>query len=222
MKPKVILYCAVSLDGRTTGFDVDLGLFYGLAGRFHEDVSLVGSDTLLAAPADAAEAPDAAPPPPAPAPDDPRPLLVVPDSRGRVRGFDFLRRQPYWRGIVVLCAEKTPAAYRADLERQRIPALVAGRERVDYALALERLHAEFGTRVVRVDSGGTLNAALLRAGLVDELHLLVHPTLLGGAQAKTFFNDAALGNAGPPIALSFAGVETLGNGLLLLQYTVAH
>jgi 2,5-diamino-6-(ribosylamino)-4(3H)-pyrimidinone 5'-phosphate reductase len=35
--------------------------------------------------------------------------------------------------------------------------------------------------VVRVDSGGALNGALLRAGLVDELSLLVHPVLAGDA-----------------------------------------
>jgi 2,5-diamino-6-(ribosylamino)-4(3H)-pyrimidinone 5'-phosphate reductase len=35
--------------------------------------------------------------------------------------------------------------------------------------------------VVRVDSGGALNGALLRAGLVNELSLLVHPVLVGEA-----------------------------------------
>jgi 2,5-diamino-6-(ribosylamino)-4(3H)-pyrimidinone 5'-phosphate reductase len=34
---------------------------------------------------------------------------------------------------------------------------------------------------VRVDSGGALNGALLRAGLVDEVSLLVHPVLAGDA-----------------------------------------
>ncbi len=35
--------------------------------------------------------------------------------------------------------------------------------------------------LVRVDSGGALNGALLRAGLVHELSLLVHPVLVGEA-----------------------------------------
>ena len=35
--------------------------------------------------------------------------------------------------------------------------------------------------VVRVDSGGALNGALLRAGLVDEISLLVHPVVVGDA-----------------------------------------
>lgn len=32
MRPKVILFNAISVDGRTTGFNVDMETFYGLAG----------------------------------------------------------------------------------------------------------------------------------------------------------------------------------------------
>jgi len=53
--PKVILYAATSLDGRSTGFSVDLEQFYSLAQGIGEDCSLVGCDTLLAAPDDIPE-----------------------------------------------------------------------------------------------------------------------------------------------------------------------
>ena len=36
--------------------------------------------------------------------------------------------------------------------------------------------------------GGRLNGVLLRAGLVDELHLLVHPVLVGG-DTPSFFRE---------------------------------
>jgi hypothetical protein len=39
MKPKVILYTAMSLDGRTTGFSVDMGLFYSLAQQWGENAA---------------------------------------------------------------------------------------------------------------------------------------------------------------------------------------
>ena len=45
-RPYVVLHNAVSLDGRITGFEVDLAQFYGLAATFREDVSLAGSRTL--------------------------------------------------------------------------------------------------------------------------------------------------------------------------------
>ena len=45
-------------------------------------------------------------------------------------------------------------------------------------------------RVVRVDSGGGLNGALLQAGPVDEVSLLVHPCLVG-RRAKRWFGAAS-------------------------------
>lgn len=63
--------------------------------------------------------------------------------------------------------------YIGYLEREGIDAIVTGEERVDLRAALEELADRYGVRTVRMDSGGTLNAALLRAGLVDELSVLV-------------------------------------------------
>ena len=46
--PHVVLHVAVSLDGATDGFAPDVGTFYELAGRWREDVTLAGADTILA------------------------------------------------------------------------------------------------------------------------------------------------------------------------------
>jgi len=39
---------------------------------------------------------------------EPRPLLVVPDSRGRVRNWVHALAQPWYRAIVVLTSRATP------------------------------------------------------------------------------------------------------------------
>ncbi len=88
MKPRVIVYAAVSLDGRTTGFPVDLGLFYSLVQQWDEDATLVGSNTFLEAEdqiPETGEIPDASDQSGAfdGAGEKRRPLLVVPDSQGR-------------------------------------------------------------------------------------------------------------------------------------------
>jgi len=49
MLPRVIIHNAVSMNGQTTGFPVDLGLYYGLVSRWKENATLAGADTLLAA-----------------------------------------------------------------------------------------------------------------------------------------------------------------------------
>lgn len=101
MLPRVIAHIAVSLDGRTNssppaadGFPVDIGLFYELAQGWKEDATLAGCDTLLAAtPENAADLSA-----------DERadsgggsaaPLLVVPDSRARMKHWRYWLSQPY-------------------------------------------------------------------------------------------------------------------------------
>lgn len=61
-----------------------------------------------------------------------------------------------------------------------------GEENVDLDALLERLHAR-GVRRLLCEGGGELNAALLAAGLVDEVYLTLVPVLLTGASAPTPF-----------------------------------
>ncbi len=63
---------------------------------------------------------------------------------------------------------------------------------VDLRVALGRLRAEWGVRSVLCEGGPTLNAGLLRAGLVDELFLSLAPKLAGGADALTIVAGAQL------------------------------
>ena len=128
---------------------------------------LTGSDTILKAPegqvVEEADAPVSAPPQPG----DNRRLLAITDSRGRLRCWDTLRQAGYWRGVIALCSRATPADYLDYLRRRRVDYVAAGEQSIDPRAALEALNARYGATLVRADSGGTPNGALLRAGLVD-------------------------------------------------------
>ncbi|MDY6937366.1 MAG: RibD family protein [Cyanobacteriota bacterium] len=219
MKPKVILYNAASLDGRTGGFAVDMGLFYSLAQQWGENATVVGCDTLLNAPDEIPKDDRTKVQTATPNADDVRPILVVTDSRGRLKSWHYWRQQPYWKDFISLCTKKTPPEHLEYLTRTGIKIIEAGADRVDFDRALEVLNVEFGISVIRVDSGGTLNGVLLRGGLVDELHLLVHPTLVGGTSQKTFFNDLNSEDGGAlPLQLLDSRLEK--QGILLLSYAV--
>ena len=56
---------------------------------------------------------------------------------------------------------------------------------------------------------------LLREGLLDELHLLVHPIVVGGGMARLFPADE------PQIPLELASSQALGSGVLNLAYVPA-
>lgn len=222
MLPKVILHNAVSLDGRMDWLAADQGLYYELASRWQADAMLCGSNTILAAFPNqdgASDAGEYAQPVQA-VPGDGRPWLVVVDSRGRIRTWSEILRAPYWRGAIALGSEATPPEYRDLLQRHQVELILAGEARVDLGKALELLHQRFGIELVRVDSGGMLNGALLRAGLVHEVSLLIHPCLVGGRSPSSMFAAADLSSPERVVSLRFLSLERLRGDVVWLRYEV--
>lgn len=224
MLPKVIIHTATSLDGRITNFPADLELYYALAAQWNPDAILFGSETVLAA---VRENPSLEVPPeheemfapPADAKTDPRPLLVIADSRGRVRCWDAIRKWPYMRDVLALCSSATPGEYLDYLKERRIGVIMAGEDHIDMRAALETLYEQHVVKVLRVDSGGTLNSVLLHAGLVDEVSVLIHPFIAGGKASPSLCDPL---NAGIPVLqvpLTHQSTEVLAHGIVWSRYT---
>ena len=232
MLPKVTIYNLVSLDGRIDRFtekDAEVGLYYQLSGRWKADATLAGSETIFLlggheAEEEAVEEPDPPKKLPPPGTEDliyePRPLLVVPDSRGRIHNWRVLQQEPWWRKIIVLCSESTPESYLDYLAKRHIEHLVVGEDRVDLRAALEELSLRYGARTVRTDGGGSLNAALLRGGLADEVYLLISPSIVGGSPGPTLVRDPGPKGAFGSIRLRLAKMEEVGADAVLLCYDV--
>ena len=222
MLPHMTIHNEMSLDGRFDWMADDHGLYYETIGRFPVDAMLSGSNTMLEASESLGEStPGAGFQPAAKDFDDPRQLLVVVDSRGQIKNWPVLRNQPYWRDVVVLCSQTTPQAYLDSLKEQQIEFIVAGENHVDLRVALVELRAAFRVETMRVDSGGILNGVLLRAGLVDEIAVIINPCLTGGTSPRTFFVADDLPSRNGVIPLSLEKVEELRDGYLWLQYKLA-
>lgn len=230
--PHVVTHNAASVDGRIDGIDVDLGTFYGLAARWDVDAHLVGCDTLLEGMAgsgeNSLEPSDDGPADVGPPPEDPPaepgsaspPMLVVPDSRGRVGDWHAVRAQPFWDDVLVLCSATTDETYVGDLDADGIDYLRVGDDHVDYDEALAILATDYAVETVLVDSGGTLSGHLHRAGLVDEVSVLVHPRVVGGTSARSFVRGPDPADDGDDIDLGIEAVERLDDDLVWLRYAV--
>ncbi|MGE5288654.1 MAG: dihydrofolate reductase family protein [Micromonosporaceae bacterium] len=224
-RPRVTIHNLISLDGRLDGFPADVGLYYELAARFPHEAILTGSTTVLAAAASqgidmSKEDPQ---PPPAPtgpaAAREPLPILVIVDSRGRLTRYAWLRGQPFWRDVLVLCSGATPAGHLALLHRHNVIHLVAGDSRVDLGAALRALAERHQVTAVRVDAGGALNGALLSAGLVDEISVVIAPYLAGGTRAGSLRLIAGA-NGDEALSLDLTAVDRLRQGHVWLRYAV--
>ncbi len=219
MLPRVILHNIVSADGRIDWSTPDIDQYHRLAANWNEDATLAGADTLLAT-EDPSLIPDDSLFEPKVIPGDIRPILAVVDSRGRISNWNYWRMQPFWKDLVVLCSETTPESHIQRLEDAKVSYLQAGQGYVDLRLALERLNSVFGVKTVRVESGGTLNGALIRAGLVDEISLLISPCLIGGICQGGVFKAPDIDSPTKAMNLSVISAERLEGDVVWLRYAV--
>lgn len=212
MLPYVVIHNAVSVDGRMDRLDVDMELYYSLISAWKEDLTLCGSETMLKAGLDGWEHDGTT--------DPSCPLLAVVDSRGRFKNWRKVVPSMYWRAGVALCSEATPGSHLKHLREEGVEVIVAGRERVDLRAALEALAEGHGIKVVRVDAGGALNGALLRAGLVDEVSVMVQPQLIGGTSPSSIFRASDLAAGDAPMSAELMSSEVLKGGAVWLRYRV--
>jgi 2,5-diamino-6-(ribosylamino)-4(3H)-pyrimidinone 5'-phosphate reductase len=222
MLPHVIIHNQVSVDGRFDWIAPDLALFYGVAASFEEEATLAGSNTIVAGyPEEAGlqEVGDDYEPPQRDRSSD-LPLLVVPDSRGRIRVWHLLREEQYWRDAVALVSGSTPREYLDYLEKLQVDYIMAGDDHVDMRAALEEINSRYGVKVVRADCGGTLNGVLLRDGLVDEVSVLLSPCLVGGTKLRSIFVGPELTSAEGVIDLRLERMEKLDGDVVWLLYKV--
>ncbi|MCG2829143.1 2,5-diamino-6-(ribosylamino)-4(3H)-pyrimidinone 5'-phosphate reductase [Methanothermobacter sp. K4] len=214
MRPYVILNAAMTLDGKIatkTGSseisgEEDLRRVHEL--RRECDAIMVGINTVLA--------------------DDPRltvhrvdaeegdnPVRVVVDSRARTPlDFRVLNDEA---PTVIGVSESAPES-RVNELRKRAEVVVAGKDRVDLRLLLERLH-EMGVRRLMLEGGSTLNYSMLRGGLVDEVRVCIAPMIAGGEEARTLVDGEGIEDMSEAIKLELERFYTLGEDLIV-EYTV--
>jgi 2,5-diamino-6-(ribosylamino)-4(3H)-pyrimidinone 5'-phosphate reductase len=219
MLPKVIIYNAVSLDGRINFFNTDTKLYYEIASKWDVDAVLMGSTTLLKrfnpenrelnylSKFKVDEI-------------DSFPLLVVPDSEGQIRIWNKVLEMPFIKDILVLCSRSTPQEYMNFLDELNIKYMVIGYDKVNLGTALEELNTQFGVKSLRVDSGGTLNGVLLRDDLVDEVCVLLNPIMVGGKSTNSIYTTYDLKTSKEVIDLKLIKMEQLKNEIIFLQYRV--
>jgi riboflavin-specific deaminase-like protein len=166
-----------TLDGRTEGIssETDRDLFHAL--RTQVDAVMVGTGTIalerygpLARRAEVRRRRAELGLPEAP--------LAVTASRTLELPADApLLADPGSRIVVLTNSDREPPACAAELVVERLP----GPE-LDLTAGVERLRTVHGVRAMLHEGGPTLLAAMLAAGLVDELFLTVSPLLVGGGE----------------------------------------
>jgi riboflavin biosynthesis pyrimidine reductase len=120
--------------------------------------------------------------------------------------------------VVAVLTERVSDEYLAGLRARGVSYLLAGRDDVDLPVALEKIGARLGVRTLMLEGGGGINGSMLRAGLVDEVSLLVAPVADGRVGTPALFDVA--GEDVVPWRLTLEAVERRADDLLWLRYRV--
>lgn len=204
MRPHTLLNVATSIDGKITTQARDLHAFGGDEDqdlveelRASADAVMIGAGTLR----------------------DEDPLLTI-RSRNRIENRQRKTRSAQPHAVVVsrsldfpvetsrffACSETRKFVFTAEDARTarlnvirryaeviQVPA--TGSSGLDLAAVSSRL-AALGVKRLLLEGGGTLNFAMIAAGLVDEFYLTLCPIVIGGDHAPTAFDGPGFASGG--------------------------
>jgi riboflavin biosynthesis pyrimidine reductase len=225
MKPHVICHMSTSIDGRTRlSRWRPKGAAGGLFEKLHEEL---GGDAWLIGRVTGQEFAKGTAYPSAtettfPREDwfatrDAKAFGVVLDAYGKIAwGRSDIGGDP----IVVVLTEKVSDAHLAGLRGEGISYIFAGKTELDLGQALETLNRELGIKRLLLEGGGVANGAFLRAGLVDEISLILFPTVDGAKGVSSIFDssEAEAGQPAPIRTMLLDSTQQLEGGVMWLRY----
>ena len=93
--------------------------------------------------------------------------------------------------IIEVLTHRVSRQYLTYLQSMDIPYIFAGETAIDIEEALSKLKAYFGINKLLLEGGSILNGAFQRAGVIDEVSLVVAPTV-ADAEDKPLFMDTRM------------------------------
>lgn len=112
--------------------------------------------------------------------------------------------------IIEVLSEAVDERYLGYLKVKEIPYIFAGKDAIDIELALTKLKRIFGAETLLLEGGSVINGAFQRAGVIDQLSLVVAPVVADKADKPLFMDGDAAG---------FTLINTVQtDGALVLNY----
>jgi riboflavin-specific deaminase-like protein len=87
--------------------------------------------------------------------------------------------------VIVLVSQKISESKLKKLRATADEVKIFGKSGIDFCAALQWLRQKWKIKRLLCEGGGELHSALMRADLIDELHLTICPKIFGGRQTPT-------------------------------------
>lgn len=147
-------------------------------------------------------------------------LFIVVDPDADIRfSTDTVRDD----NIIVILGRNATTDYLSMLEHIEVSYVVTENP-TDLRRGMELVGEHFGVKSVSLQGGGIINGAMLAAGLVDELSLLVYPGIDGLTTSPSIFEYLGASDEYPACgqSLELLSSRTLDHGVVWLRYRLHH
>lgn len=216
MKPYVILNAAMTLDGKiaTKTGSSEISCPEDII-RVHElrkevDAIMVGIGTVIAdnpkltAHKIEAELSD-------------NPIRIIVDSKARTPIAAKVTNKDADTIIAVANDYKTDfiVSDRYQELKKRADIFFSGKDKVDLKALLNYL-GDKNIRTLMLEGGSTLNFAMIKEGLIDEIRVAVAPMVVGGVDAKSLFGGEGFDEMSEAVKLELKDNYMLGKDLILV------
>lgn len=125
--------------------------------------------------------------------------------------------------IVTILGTNATDDYLAMLRDKGISYIVLS-DATDLSAAMMLLYEKFGVKRISLQGGGIINGAMLAAGLLDELSLVIYPGIDGLTTSPSIFEYLGASNEFPASGqtLELMSSDTCRHGIVWLRYKFHH
>ena len=120
--------------------------------------------------------------------------------------------------VIEVLTEDVSDYYIAYLRSLNISYIFAGENSLDCSLLLKKLKQKFKIQRVMLSGGGVTNWAFLKAGMIDEISLVLCPVAEGNRNSALLFEQSQYMSQDTPETFALANVQTLPGDALWLIY----
>jgi riboflavin-specific deaminase-like protein len=140
------------------------------------------------------------------------PLRVIVSGSGLINPAAKIFKKRF-SPIVVLTTARISKANLTSLRAVADEVKICGETEINFPVALRWLREKWNVRRLLCEGGGELHSALIRAGLLDELHLTICPKIFGGRNAPTIADGKVFFQLADAAQFKLKSTKRLGNEL---------
>lgn len=122
--------------------------------------------------------------------------------------------------VLEVLTENASNAYKAFLRKMKISYIIAGKDGLDYALALEKLKELFGIETLMLGGGGVLNWSFIQAGMCDEVSVVIAAAADGSMDTPALFSAKNGFAHETPVSFVLQSAEVKDGGSVWLRYLI--